>query len=48
MLMSKIKERINYLKMELAHEKYHDGWVIKDMKDELKELENKLKNKEDI
>ena len=33
-----IKNRINYLKTELVHHGYHDGWTIKGMKKELKEL----------
>ena len=36
-----IKERIQYLKTELAHSHYHDGWVIQGMKKELKKLEKK-------
>ena len=36
-----IKERIRYLKTELAHSHYHDGWVIHSMKEELKQLEEK-------
>ena len=39
-----IKERIRYLKMELAHERYHDGWVVVGMREELDSLEKKLKN----
>ena len=38
----KIIERIKYLKMELAHEGYHDGWVLKGMREELKKLEKKI------
>ena len=37
-----IKERIKYLKMELAHHGYHDGWVLKGMKEELEWLEGEL------
>ena len=38
-----IQERLKYLKMELAHSHYHDGWVIQGMKKEVKELTEKLK-----
>ena len=41
----KIIERISYLKMELAHHGFHDGWVLKGMREELKELEDKLNGK---
>ena len=37
-----IKERMRYLKTELAHSHYHDGWVIQGMKKELEKLEKKL------
>tara|TARA_Y100001963_G_C6708432_1_gene413071 strand:+ start:647 stop:784 length:138 start_codon:yes stop_codon:yes gene_type:complete len=37
-----IKDRINYLKMELAHEGYHDGWVLKGLREELKKLEKEI------
>ena len=33
-----IKNRINYLKTEVVYHGYHDGWTIKGMKKELKEL----------
>ena len=36
-----IKERIQYLKTELAHSHYHDGWVIKGLKEELNKLTKK-------
>ena len=36
-----IQERLKYLKSELAHSHYHDGWVIQGMKKELKKLEKK-------
>ena len=38
--------RLKYLKSELAHEGYHDGWVLMGMKKELKELEGELKDGE--
>tara|TARA_Y100001963_G_scaffold144887_1_gene217663 strand:+ start:563 stop:859 length:297 start_codon:yes stop_codon:yes gene_type:complete len=34
--------RVDYLKTELGHENYHDGWTIKGMKEELKWLELEL------
>ena len=40
------KERLRYLKSELAHEGYHDGWVLMGMKKELKKLEGDLKDGE--
>tara|TARA_B100000073_G_scaffold344861_1_gene352580 strand:+ start:246 stop:380 length:135 start_codon:yes stop_codon:yes gene_type:complete len=39
MTKEEIKKRIKYLKSELAHEGYHDGWVIKGMREELEKLE---------
>ena len=39
-----IKDRIKYLKMELIHEGYHDGWVLKGMREELESLQEELKN----
>ena len=41
MSKEQIKDRIKYLKSELAHSHYHDGWVIQGMKKELKKLEKK-------
>ena len=35
-------KRIEYLKSELAHEGYHDGWVLEGLREELSELETKL------
>ena len=37
-----IKDRIKYIKKELIHENYWDGFTVKGFKDELKELEKKL------
>jgi len=37
-----IKDRMQYLKMELAHSHYHDGWVIKGLKEELLKLNKDL------
>ena len=34
--------RLDYLKTELAHERYHDGWTIKGMKDEADWLQSQL------
>tara|TARA_B100000287_G_C19970774_1_gene518420 strand:- start:11 stop:151 length:141 start_codon:yes stop_codon:yes gene_type:complete len=38
MSKQKIQDRIKYIKMELAHHHYHDGWVIKGLNDELNKL----------
>ena len=43
-----IKTRIKYLKEEIAHGGYHDGWVLSGFKKELKELveiQKKRRNK---
>tara|TARA_R100001015_G_C4571239_1_gene129256 strand:+ start:491 stop:631 length:141 start_codon:yes stop_codon:yes gene_type:complete len=37
-----INDRIKYIKMELAHSHYHDGWVINGLTDELNKLTKKL------
>lgn len=37
-----IKERIEYIKSELAAEGHWDGWVVTGLKEELAELEAKL------
>ena len=42
MKISKIIDRIKYLKTELAHSGYHDGWVLEGMRDELSDLETEL------
>ena len=34
--------RLNYLKTELAHRNYHDGWTIKGMEEEVEWLESQL------
>ena len=39
-----IKDRMQYLKMELAHSHYHDGWVIKGLKEELLKLNKDLES----
>ena len=38
MTKKQIDERIKYLKTEIAHHGYHDGWVLKGMKEELEWL----------
>ena len=37
------KERLKYLKSELAHSHYHDGWTVKGMKEEVDWIEKELK-----
>ena len=45
MKLEKINKRIEYLKTEIAHERYWDGWVVAGLKKELKKLmELKEKN----
>lgn len=44
--MSKILERIKYLRSEIAAGMRHDGWVLKGLKSELKKLLEKLKQNE--
>ena len=44
MTLEKIKKRINHLRSEIAAENRHDGWTLKGLKKELKELKEKLKN----
>ena len=34
-------DRIEYLKSEIAHGNYHDGWTLEGLKEQLKELEEK-------
>ena len=46
MSKKQIKERIEYLKTELAHAGYWDGWSLKGMKEELQWLEKELKSNE--
>tara|TARA_Y100000590_G_C15323888_1_gene865020 strand:- start:586 stop:732 length:147 start_codon:yes stop_codon:yes gene_type:complete len=43
MNQKKIEERIAYLKSELAHSGFHDGWVIKGLQEELNQLEARRK-----
>jgi|10_taG_2_1085330.scaffolds.fasta_scaffold31392_2 hypothetical protein len=43
MTKKQMKKRIEYLKIELAHERYWDGWVLEGMRAELKELEEEFK-----
>ena len=42
MYMSKKKERLEFINMELAHERFHDGWVVQGLLKEKKELEKCL------
>ena len=35
--------RLKYLKSELAHKAYHDGWTVKGMKEEKEWIEKELK-----
>ena len=42
MKIDKVIKRIEYLKTEIAHEGYWDGWALEGMRDELSELETKL------
>jgi hypothetical protein len=42
MTKKQIEERIEYLKMEIAHSKHHDGYTLKGMKEEIKWLEEQL------
>ncbi len=37
--------RVKYLKSEISHRSYHDGWTLKGMEEELKWLEKELKPK---
>ena len=48
MSKEQIKDRIKYLKMELAHSHYHDGWVVQGMKDELKDLYHTIDEEKDV
>ena len=43
MTKEQIKKRIDYLKMEITHEGYHDGWTLKGMREEVEWLEKELK-----
>ena len=36
------EERLRYLKSELAHEGYHDGWTLKGMREEVEWLEKEF------
>ena len=38
-----IRKRIEYLRGELTHERFHDGWVVAGIKQEFKQLQKKLK-----
>jgi len=43
MKIKEIKKRIKYLKSELNHKHYWDGWSVEGMEKELKKLEEKVK-----
>ena len=45
MTKKQIRERMDYLKMEITHAGYHDGWVLKGMKEELEWLRKELNEK---
>ena len=40
--MKNIIKRIEYLKTEISHEGYWDGWALEGMREELIELETNL------
>ena len=40
--IQQVKDGLSYLKSELAHSGFHDGWVIKGLQEELNQLEAKL------
>ena len=40
--IDRAKTRMEYLKTELAHERYWDGWSVQGMKEEKEWLENQL------
>jgi|TARA_R110000824_G_scaffold320832_1_gene507795 hypothetical protein len=42
MKVDKVIERIEYLRTEIAHDGFWDGWSLKGMRDELSDLETKL------
>tara|TARA_B100000131_G_C18057525_1_gene589100 strand:+ start:1001 stop:1180 length:180 start_codon:yes stop_codon:yes gene_type:complete len=42
MKIEEINKRIEYLKTEIAHEGFWDGYALEGMKEELSELETKL------
>ena len=42
MKVDKVIKRIEYLKTEIAHEGFWDGFALEGMKEELSELETKL------
>ena len=43
--VEQIKKRIDYLKIEIDHGRFWDGYALNGMKKELKELEKKLSEK---
>jgi hypothetical protein len=44
MELEKINKRIQYLKIEISHGGFWDGYALEGMKKELKELTKKLQN----
>ena len=42
MKVDKVIKRIEYLRTEIAHEGFWDGYALEGMKEELSELETKL------
>ena len=42
MKVDKVIKRIEYLRMEIAHEGFWDGYALEGMREELSELETKL------
>ena len=42
MKLEEMNKRIEYLKTEIAHEGFWDGYALEGMKEELNELETKL------
>ena len=42
MLLRNVKKRIKHLESEIAAGDKHDGWTLKGLKKELKELKEKL------
>ena len=46
--MDRIKERIEYLKTEISHAGYWDGWSVEGMKEEKEWLDQELKKLVDM
>jgi len=41
------EDRVKYLKSELAHEGYHDGWTLQGMREEVEWIEKELEKVDD-